>query len=181
MKSERELITRKYTFENWRTREMTVHEIPGSVCRMPVEKMFYKLFADGLVNLNPVEQLLYLALDAAGWNVARLPLNRSRTIDRYRWSAFQQIVGTDGEAFFGQGVPDFFIWDRNSRGHRFVEVKHSEWTLSAKQQAWAERSGHDLFVARLAPVDLSDDEIKETNRCRRVEVKSEGRGRSRNP
>lgn len=159
-------LTDRYTLESWRTGEVVVHRIPESVYRMPAGAAFHKLFANALGNLNPVEQVLYLAFDAEGWRVTRLPLNKSDPLDRVKKTVLG-FTKVNPAAFHGRGVPDFILWDARTERYRFVEVKHSEWTISPSQAEWARKHDVDFHVARLARTGLDDAGVVEENRCLR--------------
>lgn len=158
-------ITNRYTLENWRTRDIELHDIPDDVMTLPFEEVLLKAFGEiASLDLNPVELLFYCIFTQDDWRVVRTPLSRSRPVPRYQAAGIQQVTGIR-DALHGSGVPDFFLWTAEG-DHRFVEVKASEDGLNPNQRAWAEEHDCTFFIAQLAHVssELSDEEIMGRNR-----------------
>lgn len=158
-------ITTRYTLENWREEEIEIQNTPEQVLNLPFREVLeVALYDVGSIDLNPIELVFSCIFLHDDWRVIRTPLRRDSPVQQHISVAVERTTGV-GEALFGPGVPDFFLW-RGEGQYRFVEIKASEDRLNDNQRNWVDTYDWNFFIAQLAPVseDLSDEEILEKNR-----------------
>lgn len=158
-------LTTKYTLEDWRRKEIEVHNIPNEVLELTFEGVLKKAFGKvGTADLNPVELVFLCVFLQNDWRVVRTPINSNRPTQQAIVTAIKRATGVS-DALYGSGVPDFFLW-KSTGQLRFVEIKASEESLNDNQREWVKTFDWDFYIAQLAPApeDLSDEEIMEENR-----------------
>lgn len=103
-------ITKRYTLENWRTKDIEIHDIPETVFSLTFEELLRKVLMNvSSMDQNPIELLFYCIFDQNGWKVVRTPLNENRPIPKFMAAGIEIETGIQDE-LYGPGVPDFSSW-----------------------------------------------------------------------
>jgi len=128
-------ITKRYTIENWKTRNIKIVNIPDKILNLTFENVFKKILTEASsLNVNIIETLFFIIFNHQDWRVLRLPLNSQNPVDFYMKLAIEQSIGINGEALYGKGVPDFLLWKPDEKKYKFVEIKCTEKNLNKNQK-----------------------------------------------
>ena len=156
------VLTKKYTIENYKTGYIELVDIPDKVYSMTLENVFRNIVDWSVgIGINFIELLFFIIFNNQGWMVIRLPLNRQDPASFYRMLAIKRNTGINGEAFYGRGTPDFFLWKPNENKYKFVEIKCTENCLNKYQEQWFEKFGYELFIVKLAKIAKNDKLLTE--------------------
>ena len=159
----------KYTLEHYQTGKIQVIEIPAKFFNINLKEIFYILDRYSCTfELNCVELIFLIIFHLEGWIMHRLPFNKSNPVIKYATRILYDEFNIKVESLFGKGCPDFLLTNKEDKKFRFVEIKHSENSLSSHQVNWIKKYNCDVFIAKLAPLHDKNGEYLSNKNVRGV-------------